>query len=452
MKIGNLKRKLLIAVVSLIVLLAIYTVAFQLYFGPPSMPDFHLQRSDEYQRESMRTTVESLDDDNAAKYYLMACLEMKPMSRGSYYEDCCQDETDDGQPIDASEIEECIAVYEQVFVLVKEGMSKDHYFIPPTGPLENSFASNHFLRLARLMETKGSLQEQKGQFEEATGTYMDQLLFAADIYNNSDFGAGSIRAISCEYGAYRGLESVLAQLDEEQCEELLRELVDIEERRASLRHQLELSREYLAGAISAGVGKTLRWGEPLIDPGPGDYFLDTMRRTAGYFITLVMTGKFERGRDNLYRTMIEISDEPYPEILREPLKDRVSTDTLSGTLLPALEKSFPIYASQEVTRRGYILKVALRLHLLRHGAYPESLDELSVRLPEQVLMDPLSTDRFIYKKTADGYLFYSFGVDLDDDGGKPDESLSDKNKDGDIVFEPPKTTAADSQALRREDA
>jgi hypothetical protein len=169
-----------------------------------------------------------------------------------------------------------------------------------------------------------------------------------------------------------------------------------------------------------------------------------MSRTVGYFFTLAMKGKFERGMDEFYRAMIEISDEPYPEILREPLEDRVSTDTLSGILLGAFEGAFPIFASQETTRRGYILKVALRLQLLRHGEYPNTLDELSVRLPEQILMDPLSTGRFIYNKTADGYLLYSLGLDLDDDGGIAGEPSHQNDYDGDIVFEAPKATVADS--------
>ncbi len=437
MKIGNRTRKLLIIAVSLIVFLGIYTVAFQWYFGPPSMPDFYRQLSDEYQRESMKTIVESLDDDNAAKYYLLARLEMMAIPEGSFYNDACPAVSEGDSQESISELEDCVSAHEKAFDLVKEGINQDSYFLPAGDLLESSFTSTRFIRLARLMATKGSLQAHKGQFEEATETYIDQLLLAADIYNNSPFGE-SILAIGCEHGAYRGLESLLAQLNEEQCEELLRELVDIEGSRASLRQQLELGREKSVGFFNDGVRKAVNLGEPLIDPGPGDYFLDTMRRTFGYLFSFVLTGKFKREMDNFYRAMIEISEKPYPEILREPLEDRVPTGTFSGILLPALEKSFPAYASQEATRRGYILKVALRLRLLRHGEYPDNLDELSVRLPDQILIDPLSTNRFIYIKTVDGYLFYSFGVDLDDDGGKPDESLYDKNKDGDIVFEPPK--------------
>ena len=225
--------------------------------------------------------------------------------------------------------------------------------------------------------------------------------------------------------------------DPEECEALLEELIEIEEHRPPLRHQVELGRTYIVGSLRDSIGISLYWGEPLIDPGPGDYFLDTMRRTCSYLLARLTGWWWIGNTDRFYRDLAEISGGPYPNIIGEPLEDRVQANMAAGIMLPALEKAFPTIAWQEVTRRAYILRFALRLHKLRHGDYPDSLGELSVEVPEQLLIDPLSTDRFKYEKTDDGYLLYSFGVDLDDDNGRAAKRSPGGNEDGDIVFEPP---------------
>lgn len=433
-------KRIIIIALSLVAFLCLYTIAFQLYFGPPSKPDLDFPLSERGQRESMQKVVERLEDDNAAKFYILACLEMRPIPSDAVY-DNCDPKTDDGEfPTDTTAIEECIATREQVFGLVKEGIGKDRFFLPTRHPLDGSFDLSQFTSLAHLLEIKGRLHVHKREYKEAVETSLDQLRLSADIFNNSSI---PIMGIVCEHGAYRVLESVLAHLDDEELlQSILKELIDLEEDRAPLRRQFELSREKMMKPFSDGAKSALYWGELPLDPGPGDYFLDAMYRTGQYLISLATIGGFERRTDEFYKALMEISEEPYPEVLRQPLGERIPTDILSGIVLPAIEKSFRSYAWQEATRRAHILKVALRLHKLRDGTYPESLDELSVALAEQILMDPLSTNRFIYNRTDDGYLFYSFGLDLDDDGAKPDKSRYDGNDDGDIVFKPPEAMEA----------
>jgi hypothetical protein len=81
--------------------------------------------------------------------------------------------------------------------------------------------------------------------------------------------------------------------------------------------------------------------------------------------------------------------------------------------------------------------VALRLHYLKSGDYPETLEQLLPLMPEKILTDPLSEKRFVYRKAGGEYLFYSFGTDMDDDGGK--EIQPRQVDDGDIVFQSTQT-------------
>ncbi len=428
-------KKLLVIALSLIVFLAVYTVAFQWYVGPPAQPDFPKLKW-HAPIESLRELADSLEDDNAAKYYIMACLEMTPVRPSAIYEDCCPDTDEDGQPIDIREVEACIAAHEQIFVLVKEGIGRNRYSLPAGNLFEGSHMM-HFRRLSRLLETKGRLQENKSEYEEAAETYMDILFFSADLYNNSSI-FGALVGIGSEHGAYRGLESVVSHLDDEElCEELLKELIEMADGRAPLRQIIALNNLELKDSARGGAGYSLHWGDPLIDPGAADYFLDTMRRSGAYLWSGLTTPLHNRKMDKLFQALADISEKPYLEILREPLEDRAPGGTLSEILLPGIEKFFISAAWQETKRRANIVRVALHLYRLRNGEYPESLDELSATVPDHAMIDPFSADRFNYKRTDDGYLLYSLGRDLDDDGGKDGGGLYPmKDYDGDMVFGP----------------
>jgi hypothetical protein len=54
------------------------------------------------------------------------------------------------------------------------------------------------------------------------------------------------------------------------------------------------------------------------------------------------------------------------------------------------------------------------------GVYPKSLDELKSQLKVEVPVDPMSGKDFIYKRLGNGFLLYSIGGNMRDDGGKWD--------------------------------
>ena len=90
-----------------------------------------------------------------------------------------------------------------------------------------------------------------------------------------------------------------------------------------------------------------------------------------------------------------------------------------------------------------IIETALHLHFLKNAEYPETLEELATLVPEEVLIDPFSEERFVYDRTEEGYRFYSFGANLEDDGG---EYVGFPFTEGDIVYpeREPETDEEDS--------
>jgi hypothetical protein len=75
--------------------------------------------------------------------------------------------------------------------------------------------------------------------------------------------------------------------------------------------------------------------------------------------------------------------------------------------------------------------LALKIYKSKHGEYPETLKALTPDILDSIPLDPFSGKDFIYHKKNDGFIVYSVGWNLKDDGG-----LVTRRKDeGDIVWE-----------------
>jgi len=88
-----------------------------------------------------------------------------------------------------------------------------------------------------------------------------------------------------------------------------------------------------------------------------------------------------------------------------------------------------------------VTTVAIHRYRAEKGSYPERLEELVsagvlVSLPE----DPFGQGPLTYRRTADGFVLYSWGQNLVDDGGRPGTGQDGRPRDwadnGDMVFWP----------------
>jgi hypothetical protein len=434
-------KKTIIIICCILAFLTIYTIAFQLYFGPPSMPD--TQMTEQERREIIEAIADSLEDTNAAKYYLMAAVSHPPLPEDDdtwcQYEEVLQD----GWLQENLLLERYIADNQTVFDLIRQGSEQKEYFVPTRGDLiEDLIYWGDFRHFARLLMVKGRMHEAHGEHREAVNTYADLLRFSADLADNGPL-VNAMRGFAFEGLAYAGLDSLVANFDDEGiCHEMLTELIEIEDSRVSLGRLIE--NEHIGSRQFQGylVEMAFDMGIPLDCPDLVHYFLDPTWRTYNYLVLrITLPGRLkEIGR--FYEYLNQLSEKPYPEILHENLEDKAPTDELTGIWSETIEKFMLITARYETERRANILKVALRLHQLRSGGFPGTLDEISPTVPAHILIDPFSTERFKYRKTDDGYLLYSVGFDFDDDGGKSFEFPFKLDTDGDIVFEPSQVSPA----------
>ena len=119
-------------------------------------------------------------------------------------------------------------------------------------------------------------------------------------------------------------------------------------------------------------------------------------------------------------------------------------------LMPALGRAIDARDAIDCVLAGTIIMLALEQYRAQTGQYPDSLEELSPAILEEIPSDPFSVDGFVYRTLANdaagrGYMLYSIGADGVDNNGATDSiepwnALSDRQGFGlDFVLNAPRS-------------
>ena len=84
-----------------------------------------------------------------------------------------------------------------------------------------------------------------------------------------------------------------------------------------------------------------------------------------------------------------------------------------------------IHLRLEASRRVIRIFIALRRYKEKTGVWPETLEQIEPKLPEQMLIDPQNNGPFIYKRAGDDFVFHSKGPNGIDEGGSHSGSADD---------------------------
>ncbi len=138
---------------------------------------------------------------------------------------------------------------------------------------------------------------------------------------------------------------------------------------------------------------------------------------------------FEQTRRNItqyYDLLGQHIDEPYP-IARETLANierrfddpaaPIRYPLLSSMAPPSMSRLAYVKARGESLRRAAIVVMKLKAYRQKYGEYPAALDGLG---HDEVLIDPITEDYFVYRPTEEGFMLYSVGENGIDDGGRGD--------------------------------
>ncbi|RJP36645.1 MAG: hypothetical protein C4547_07050 [Phycisphaerales bacterium] len=159
-----------------------------------------------------------------------------------------------------------------------------------------------------------------------------------------------------------------------------------------------------------------------------------------------------RETTRFYARLIAWSAEPFHAALPNADNlDRMLADSKNALIRKFVYSSTKprLLADQaEALRRATLVVYATWVYRARHGVFPSALVRLSVPGGRETQMDPITGERFVYRRTDDGFILYSFGRDQDDDGGRHDSDWGgsvhdEKQPDGDHVFWPPQRAGAE---------
>jgi hypothetical protein len=114
----------------------------------------------------------------------------------------------------------------------------------------------------------------------------------------------------------------------------------------------------------------------------------------------------------------ELSQMSIPELLRQLWFGRKE-------LKEQEQRQHLIHLRLEAARRATRILIALRRHKEKTGTWPETLEQIEPKLPEQMLIDPQNNGPFIYKRAGGNFFFYSKGPNNIDEGGSHSGSADD---------------------------
>lgn len=174
------------------------------------------------------------------------------------------------------------------------------------------------------------------------------------------------------------------------------------------------------------------------DPNATDGEDEFMTTSAGYGETLQTL----RAHSDKVIRLTRVSSAAGLRQLRE-IERRVDADVavgeadtarcLRGLFSTTISRAYEMDLRAIATRRAVWIVMLLHEYHAEHGEFPEKLTDIpSLRDDAEVRQDPFSGQDFAYRRTADGFVLYTWAGDLDDDGGKHDPDWDD----GDYLFWP----------------
>lgn len=138
--------------------------------------------------------------------------------------------------------------------------------------------------------------------------------------------------------------------------------------------------------------------------------------------------------------LIELSNKPYYKTASIAYKANPANNGPSYTpVSKALCSWYDKYRMSYETERAHLAVTRTALGIMaykdRYKAYPKTLAELKSRLGWDMHKDPFSGKDLLYRKTAKGFIIYSIGANISDDGGKAPPANGSDPYSADVVWE-----------------
>ena len=274
---------------------------------------------------------------------------------------------------------------------------------------------------ARLLAAEALIQAEDGQINEALDTCWVGLRLGRAV-RSEPLLISQLVAFAVEQTMLTTLEKILnkADADPAKYKLLLREL-NAKKLRDDLTKCLRAERCFGLDAFSKIQKKEVSIEQTLVSRGK----TKIGQIIRNWFYTSYFGGPLYKREQvyyiRLFDKAISLSQKPYYKISAEVEKlgeDIPPYFILTRMIIPALRGVYLSFARQEAYLGVARLGLALKIYKTEEGSYPESLNRLTPDIIPALPRDPFTGKDYIYRREGKGFVVYSLGENLRDDGGQ----------------------------------
>ncbi|QDU81969.1 hypothetical protein Pla110_37210 [Polystyrenella longa] len=325
--------------------------------------------------------------------------------------------------------------------VISEGMAREHFYVPILEASDSSFGRLFSSQLpvqqssraiGSLLNARSIRELEEEKVDAAIDDFLTVHRLASHIKKNGSWVINSV-GMSLEAIVFEGEQALLSsgKLDLAQVilfqHELnalpdpptLVEIIGGTERASSIDQALHFTQSSAAQEQNDDEQKRFQYPASL----DINYLLRKINQKIDHQVVALGKETYRERLLALEKLEEELFQVSYSKMLYGTLTRTMVADLLvDSVLLGPLIMGSSLHSSWGQTycrRRMLSIGLELEKYRLKQGNFPESLDPLKANLPAETFLDYFSDQPLLYQKTERGYVLYSIGQNLIDDGGEP---------------------------------
>ncbi len=324
---------------------------------------------------------------------------------------------------DPDELHKALEDHALTFRLLQEAMMGECRL-----PVVTDFAQQFpylakFRAAARMFAARSTVYLEEGKGAEAALDCIACVRLGADAATNRTLIGGMV-SVACEAIGLKYLDTVIPQLQPEECRAAIAAL------RAAMAERLPLSEMLEGEAIAAKIEMRRQFSQAT--SGMVEQILKQQLEQDEIEEALKewSPAKSWHAYDELFQAMIEQARKPYWDRAELTVPD----DRLVKILAPVFTRTHFRYALADAKLRLALVHLAAQGYMLAEGIPPTDLKVLVPDYLPTIPDDPFADGPIRLTVKGDDFVTYSVGPDGVDDGGSSIEGFPEPDSTGDIVI------------------